>query len=152
MTESMELDGEKKPRKKKSGRISEVNKKQHDFSYFKLAFIWRLFLLFLYGLLIDQTKSPPVAKENWWRQGNSTNPKKGKEKSVFKDIWGIHILILFSIFYNDNLLNFNISYKSVIHLNCHAFLYAFASNHRGYLSQMPRRYPSSIVAGVAPNR
>lgn len=39
MTESMELDAEKKPRKKKSGRISEVNKKQHDFSYFKLAFI-----------------------------------------------------------------------------------------------------------------
>lgn len=38
MTESMELDGEKKPRKKKSGRISEVNKK-HDISYFKLAFI-----------------------------------------------------------------------------------------------------------------
>lgn len=38
MTESMELDGEKKPRKKKSGRISEVNIKQHDFSYFKLTF------------------------------------------------------------------------------------------------------------------
>lgn len=38
MTESMELDGEKKPRKKKSGRISEVNIK-HDFSYFKLTFI-----------------------------------------------------------------------------------------------------------------
>lgn len=103
MTEIMELDGEKKPRKKKSGRISEVNIKQHDFSYFKLTFIWHLFLLFLYGLLIDQTKSSPVAKENWWRQGNFTNPKKGKEKSVFKDIWGIHILILFSI-YGINLL------------------------------------------------
>lgn len=102
MTESMELGGEKKPRKKKSGWISEVNIKKHDFSYFKLTFtgIWHLFL---YGILIDQTKSSPVAKENWWRQGNSTNPKKGKEKSVFKDIWGIHILILFSIFQNDNL-------------------------------------------------
>lgn len=34
MTESMELDGEKKPRKKKSGRTSEVSTKEHDFSYF----------------------------------------------------------------------------------------------------------------------
>lgn len=39
MTESMELDGEKKTRKKKSGRISEVNIKKHDFFYFKLTFI-----------------------------------------------------------------------------------------------------------------
>lgn len=31
MTESMELDGEKKTRKKKSGRIPEVNTKEHKF-------------------------------------------------------------------------------------------------------------------------
>lgn len=142
MTESMELDGEKKPRKKKSGRISEVNKKQHDFSYFKLTFIWHLFL---YGLLIDQTKSSPVAKENWWRQRNFTNPKKGKEKSVFKDIWGIHILILFSIFQNDNLWNFNISYKSVIHLNCHAFfLPAFA---KCFVHINPLKLETGVIYG-----
>lgn len=50
MTESMELDGEKKPRKKKSGRISEVNIK-HDFSYFKLTFIMTpIFTVFIWDI------------------------------------------------------------------------------------------------------
>lgn len=67
MTESMELDGENKTRKKKSGRIPEVNTKEHNFFLFLINFYltpaFPVFMWVIY-LYIDQTKSSPVAKES----------------------------------------------------------------------------------------